>query len=392
MPNELNELANSTEKERANCSILRGDVFLTRTSETMDELGMSCVALRDYENTIFNGFTKRLRPKHSSKIVPEYAAYFFRSPKFRSEVTSMSSLSTRASLNNEMLGRLKMTLPSVIEQTAIGKILKSLDDKIELNRQMNETLEAMARAIFKNWFVDFDPVRACRGESGFALNLPPEILNLFPDSFKESELGEIPKGWETKSLDEVADFPNGLACQKFPSEEGKESLHVIKIRELRQGITANTDRATTDIPDNYIVEDGDVLFSWSGSLLVDIWTKGRGVLNQHLFKVTSDNYPKWFFYYWTERHLFEFQRIAAYKATTMGHIKRHHLSDAKAYVPKDKLMQLADEQISPLFELRIQNELISQTLSMLRDTLLPKLISGELRVPDAEKFVEEAVV
>ena len=201
VPDKFSELVNSTERERESCSIKRGDVFLTRTSETMEELGMSCVALKDYENATFNGFTKRLRPNGSTKIVPEYAGYFFRSPKFRREVTAMSSLSPRASLNNEMLGRLKVILPSIEVQEAIGFILKSLDDKIELNRQMNRTLERMAQAIFKSWFIDFDPVRA--KAEGRNPGLPKEIADLFPDSFEDSELGEIPKGWEVKPIGDV---------------------------------------------------------------------------------------------------------------------------------------------------------------------------------------------
>jgi type I restriction enzyme S subunit len=207
IPEKLSELVNSTEKEREYCSIRKGDVFLTRTSETMEDLGMSCVALKDYESATFNGFTKRLRPKSNTRIVPEYAAYFFRSPKFRSEVTAMSSLSTRASLNNEMLGRLKMILPGVEEQAAIGFILRSLDDKVELNRRMNETLEAMARAIFKSWFVAFDPVRA--KAEGRDPGLPDEVAALFPDSFEDSELGGIPKGWRIVSLSEVLSLIGG---------------------------------------------------------------------------------------------------------------------------------------------------------------------------------------
>lgn len=187
------ELVNPTEREREFCSIKRGDVFLTRTSETMEDL-------KDYEFATFNDFTKRLRPKANIKIVPEYAGYFSRSPKYRHEATTMSSLSTRASLNNKMLGRLKMVLPSFEEQAAIGFILKSFDDKIELNRRMNETLEAMACAIFKSWFVDFDPVRA-KAKSRDP-GLPDEIATLFPDSFQDSDLGEIPKGWNTKPIGE----------------------------------------------------------------------------------------------------------------------------------------------------------------------------------------------
>jgi len=130
IPDKLSELVESNEKERFTCSIKRGDVFLTRTSETVKELGMSCVALKDYENAIFNGFTKRLRPKENIEIVPEYVGYYFRNSKFRKEITSMSSASTRASLNIEMIGRLKILLPSKEEQFSIGHILKTLDDKI----------------------------------------------------------------------------------------------------------------------------------------------------------------------------------------------------------------------------------------------------------------------
>src|ERR1017187_5835744 len=159
VPRKLTELVNSTVQERESRSIKRGDVFLTRTSETMDELGMSCVALTDLPEATFNGFTKRLRPRSEPRVVPEYAGYFFRSPAFRRDVTAMSSLSTRASLNNEMISRLRITLPPIAEQVTIGHILKALDDRIGLNRRMNETLEAMARAVFKSLFVDFHPVR-----------------------------------------------------------------------------------------------------------------------------------------------------------------------------------------------------------------------------------------
>src|SRR5262245_52993660 len=134
VPAELGDLVRSTEAERVSCDIQRGDVFLTRTSETMDELGMSCVALRDVPFATFNGFTKRLRPRKDSEVVPEYAGYFFRSPQFRRDVTAMSSMSTRASLNNDMLRRLTIALPDAATQTAIGNSLKSLDDKIEQNR------------------------------------------------------------------------------------------------------------------------------------------------------------------------------------------------------------------------------------------------------------------
>ena len=144
IPKELTQLVQSSEKERQNCSIKRGDVFLTRTSETMHELGMSSVALIDYENATFNGFTKRLRPKENTNIWPEYIGYYLRSPNFRNELLAFSTMSTRASLNNKMISRLKIALPSLNKQKAIAHILSSLDNKIGLNRKINQTLESIS--------------------------------------------------------------------------------------------------------------------------------------------------------------------------------------------------------------------------------------------------------
>jgi type I restriction enzyme S subunit len=278
-------------------------------------------------------------------------------------------------------------LPPLPEQRAIAHILGTLDDKIELNRRMNETLEAMARALFNSWFVGFDPVRA--KAEGRDPGLPKPVAELFPNSFEDSELGEIPNGWDVCGLDKIARFLNGLALQKYPPKDGR-SLPVIKIAQLRAGNTAGADAASADLDSDYIVEDGDVLFSWSGSLECVLWTGGSGALNQHLFKVTSTEFPKWFCYFWTHQHLADFRHIAAGKATTMGHIQRHHLSDAKVVVPVTNTLQAASEVFSPLVQRVITTRIESRILAALRDTLLPRLISGEIRVTDAGKIAEAA--
>ena len=280
--------------------------------------------------------------------------------------------------------RAPIKLLGIRPSSAIAHILGSLDDKIELNRRENATLEAIARAIFKSWFVDFDPVHAkARGEQPYGMDA--ETAALFPDSFENSELGPIPAGWGIGALDTIAHFQNGLALQKYPPEDD-EYLPVIKIRELRQGYSDNkSDKASPNIKEECILYDGDVVFSWSGSLLVDIWCGGKAALNQHLFKVTSETYPKWFYYYWTLHHLDEFQRIAADKATTMGHIKRGHLSAAKLPIPPRDLLERADEVIAPYLETQVINRLQARTLSELRDALLPKLISGQIRIPKDER-------
>ncbi len=278
-------------------------------------------------------------------------------------------------------------VPPLGEQRVIARILGALDDKFELNRRMNETLEAMARALFKSWFVDFDPVRAkMRGEQPAGMDAATAAL--FPSRLVQTEHGEAPEGWTLRPLDSVATFLNGLALQKFPAGDGP-SLPVIKIAEMRAGVTAKSDRASTAIPPQYVVEDGDLLFSWSGSLNIIVWTGGRGALNQHLFKVYSPTFPPWFLLGGVRQHLSNFQAIAASKATTMGHIQRHHLTEALVSVPDADVVAHLGRTLAPLHERVVANSQEARTLTTLRDALLPRLLSGELRVPDAERAVAE---
>jgi type I restriction enzyme S subunit len=277
--------------------------------------------------------------------------------------------------------------PPLPEQRRIASLLGALDDKIELNRRMNATLEEMARALFRAWFVDFDPVHA-RAAGEAPAHMPPAIAALFPDSFADDGL---PMGWRSVGLDEIATFLNGVALQKFPALADAPSLPVIKIAELRNGLAVKTGRASTTVPEKYHVADGDVLFSWSGTLMQKVWSQGLGALNQHLFKVSSDKVPKWFHFWAVDFHMEEFRAIAASKATTMGHIQRMHLADAKVALPPASFLELADKTMAPLFARAFSNDLESRTLADLRDALLPRLMSGELRVRDAEAMVEGAV-
>lgn len=257
----------------------------------------------------------------------------------------------------------EINLPSLETQRSIASILSSLDRKIELNNKINADLEEMAQAIFKNWFVDFEPFK--------------------DGKFVDSELGMIPEGWKVGRLTEIASYMNGLAMQKFPPENNEDSLPVLKIKELGQGFCGtDSDRCSCNIKDECKIHNGDVIFSWSGTLLVDVWCGGDCGLNQHLFKVTSNDYPKWFYYYWTKHHLQEFIHIAKDKAVTMGHIKRGHLEEAMVAIPDDVSMEKAHELFEPILSKMISLRLESSRLSALRDTLLPRLMSGELEVPE----------
>jgi len=215
-----------------------------------------------------------------------------------------------------------------------------------MERMINKNLEEQAQAIFQRAFIDVDI---------------------------------LPRGWKEASLLDIADYINGLAMQKFRPAEDETGLPVLKIKELRQGFCdANSDLCTSSIKSSYIVHDGDVIFSWSGTLMLDFWCGDTCGLNQHLFKVTSQKYDKWFYFSWTNYHLSKFIAIAADMATTMGHIKRNELSKAKVLIPSLEDYHKIGELMIPLYEHIISNRIESRYLSSLRDKLLPQLLSGEI--------------
>lgn len=239
---------------------------------------------------------------------------------------------------------------SLDSQKKIVSVLETIDKKININEKINNNLYAQAKAIFEERFINIE---------------------------------SIPEGWKKGNLLDIADYLNGLAMQKFRPKENETGIPVIKIKELRQGsCDSNSELCSPNIKPAYIIQDGDVIFSWSGSLLVGIWCGGKCGLNQHLFKVTSENYDKWFYYLWTSYHLDRFIAIAADKATTMGHIKREELSKAEVLIPAQNDYKELDSIMAPIFELIISNSIETCKLAALRDALLPKLMSGEIDVSE----------
>jgi type I restriction enzyme S subunit len=286
----------------------------------------------------------------------EFLFYFFKSEIGQHELLQHESQVGVPSISNPLtsLKSVKILLPPLAEQKAIAGVLSALDDKIDLLHRQNKTLEAMAEALFRQWFVE---------------------------EAEESDQ-QIVKGeeWLELPLSSIANFLNGLACQKYPPTSVMDSLPVLKIKELNSGLNESSDRASKAIPKEYIVNDGDLIFSWSATLMVKIWTGGQCILNQHLFKVTSESYPKWFVYFWCKEHLKEFQSIAQTHATTMGHIKRSDLDKAMVLCPDRQTLTILDSEIDPLMAKFVSNQIQIRSLEKLRDTLLPKLMSGEVRV------------
>ena len=252
------------------------------------------------------------------------------------------------------------------------KILLNIDQKIQINNQINQKLEAMAKTLYDYWFVQFDfpdqngkPYKS----SGGKMVYHPELKR------------EIPEGWGVDSLWNIANFYNGLAMQKYrPDTNEDDYLPVIKIREMMNGFSKDTEKARLDIPTEAVVESGDILFSWSATLEVIIWGKERGALNQHIFKVTSDTYPKSFIYFELKSYLKVFKAIAELRKTTMGHITQDHLKQAKIVVPPIEIISKLDAKLQPIMLKQQILENQNQELTQLRDWLLPMLMNGQVKV------------
>ena len=339
----------------------------------------------DFDGTDYIASTKLMVIRHKENIIPQFLYYIITSQAVIEELQMLaeSRSGTFPQITFTELANQSIELPPLSEQAKIVRFLKSLDDKIEVNRRINDNfyfvflevmliwlltslendnLEQLAQALFKSWLLDFEPFKD--GE------------------FEETELGLIPKGWEVVSLSAIADYINGLAMQKYRPIEGEKGLPVLKIKELGQGNTDVSSELCSPslIGEKYIIDDGDIIFSWSGTLMVKVWCGGKCGLNQHLFVVEPKDYPHWFAYQWTKHHLDNFIHIAKDKAVTMGHIKRGELDKAKVVVPDETNMAAMDLLMAPLHSQIISAKIEARRLASLRDTLLSRLMSGELKI------------
>ena len=321
------------------------------------------------------------RTLDEERLDRRYLYCFMRSSAFTDQWMARSNETDMAAYVSLTAQRqLNVALPEIDEQRAIAGVLGALDDKIEQNRRTARALERLARAIFRAWFVDFEPVKAkAAGATSFP-SMPQSAFDALPTRFVDSEIGPVPEAWELKPITTIATFLNGLALQKYPPRGDGEDLRVIKIAQLRKGSAEGAAWANSDVPDQYVIGDRDLLFSWSGTLEAAFWFGGKGALNQHLFKVTSSHFPSWLCFLWIRQHLPWFCAIAASKATTMGHIKRGHLQETPVVVSPNEILHEANEVIGPIYDLFGQLMIEARKLAAIRDVLLPKLLAGEVRV------------
>ena len=332
-----------TEKAEFNggAKFCNGDTVMARITPCLENGKTAYVDMLD-DGEIGFGSTEFIVMRAKTGISdPQFVYYTAINPVFRNvAIKSMVGSSGRQRVQQSVLEELELSVPDLEEQRRIGAFLARIDEKIALNDRINDNLYAQAKAIFDNHFINIDA---------------------------------IPAGWRKGNLLDIANYLNGLAMQKFRPQGNEIGLPVLKIKELRQGsCDDSSELCSLRIKPEYIIHDGDVIFSWSGSLLVDIWCGGTCGLNQHLFKVTSDIYDKWFYYLWTAHHLARFIAIAADKATTMGHIKREELAKAEVLIPCEEDYTSLTSIMQPIFELIISNRIEARKLAALRDELLPK--------------------
>lgn len=315
------------------------------TSRNGDKITIAL--FNDYDKALISQAYTPFEVKDCNELDPEYLMMWFRRPEFDRYARFKSHGSAREIFDWDEMCNTLLPVPSIAKQREIVAEYNVIQNRIDLNQQLIQKLEETAQAIYREWFVE------------------------------GIDLENLPEGWYFSNLSGIATYLNGLAMQNFPAET-EEYLPVLKIKELTQGcFDSNSDKGSLYTPEEYVIKNGDVIFSWSGTLKVEIWRGGSGALNQHLFKVYSNKYPKWFYYLWTKHHLAEFIRIAEGKATSLGHIKREHLAEAQVIIPTIEEMTKMTRIMNPIFENLELKKSENQKLTELKELLLSRLATIE---------------
>jgi type I restriction enzyme S subunit len=387
---------NSGEEEKY--SLKTGDLLFARRSLVAEGAG-KCSIVKEVEGaTVFESSIIRARVD-AIKADSEYLYYTFSSVVGRNLLGTILRQTAVSGITGTDLVELEIPLPPVAEQKAIAHILGTLDEKIELNRKTNETLEAMAKALFKSWFVDFDPVRA--KAEGRPTGLPAEISDLFPDSFEDSELGEIPSGWKVMELGMVSTFLNGYA---FKSSDWQEhGVPVVKIGSVKPGFVdvVNVSFVSDEIAvskDRYRLSPGDILIGMTGYVgevgLVPI-SESPPLLNQRVGKVApmSDAIvSRSFLYNWMRTSTFKDSVEVLSHGSAQANVSSDSIQSIPHAIPSSDIESAFASICEPILDRLLEGHREQKLLANTRDALLPKLISGEIRIPDAEKMLEEVEI
>ena len=336
---DIKKIERSVSDSLVRSKLYKNDILLTYTGNGYGD----CALITENDKYHLAPNICKITPDEE-KINPYYLYAYIRSPMFYKIMSNHMVGSSQPTIPMKTIRTLDVPLPSREIQDKIARFVLAIDERMRTNNAIGSILAEQAEAVFEHELVE---------------NANPE--------------------WAHDNLAGIANYLNGLAMQKYRPADGDEGLPVLKIRELRQGFCdPNGEKCSSMIDDQYKVYDGDVIFSWSGSLLVDFWCGGECGLNQHLFKVTSEKYDKWFYYAWTLHHLNRFILIAADKATTMGHIKREELTKAEVLIPSEAEYNKIGKKISPMYERIISGRLENRILAETRDEAFYSMLNGDV--------------
>lgn len=364
IPKQITDLVQSTEKEQESYSIRRGDVFVTRTSETSDELGMSCVALKDYPMATYNGFTKRMRPI-TNRVFPEYIGYYMRLPSFRGEFRAFSTMTTRASLRNEDLLGLEVKLPSIEIQKQIAGILSVYDDLIENNQKQIKLLEEAAQRLYKEWFVDLR----------------------FPGHENTEIVDGVPEGWQIAGIADICDtVGGGTPSTKIQSYYEKGDILWVTPTDITRNFSLallDTEKKITPeglknssakmLPAETILMTSRASVGFFGMCKYEVCTN-QGFISC----IPKRENLQMYLLFNLKSRVEEIRQKAG--GSTYLEISKTVFRELKIILPKDEVLAEYQKNVHDIFdEIYCRTEMIKSLVDM-RNRLLPKLMSGEVEV------------
>jgi type I restriction enzyme S subunit len=359
--NEL-ELMNVKQQDLQRRSAKYGDVFFTASSETPDEVAMSSVLLDEVANLTFNGFCKRFRLNNYNTLLPKFARYLFRDKSFRNSVYQVATGDIRFNISQESLVNIEIVIPNIETQTRIAQILTSFDDKIELLGQMNQTLETMAQTIFKEWFIDFN----------------------FP-GFDGELVDGLPKGWRMGC---VKDFGR-IVCGKTPSKAIPEYFDgeymFIKIPDMHNTVFVTFTNDT--LTEKGLQSQSNKTIPAFSICISSIATVGLVCMNSNVCQtnqqintiVPKDSFLRYYIYFLALSMKETFISTASGGTATLN-MNTSQFSTLQVMYPADNILKHFNNIITPLMEKVLENQYQIQTLTQLRDTLLPKLMKGQIEI------------
>lgn len=399
LPDKVKDLMDTSEEEQETYSIKSGDILLTRTSETIDELGMSCVALSDYPQATFSGFVKRLRPTQTNVTYPKFMGFYLRSKFFRKTMTNNAVLTLRASLNEDIFSYLKLYLPHYETQKKIGDFLYSLNAKIEINNRINAELEAMAKTIYDYWFVQFDfPISAAQAAS---MGKPDKKGKSYKASggkmvWSEELKIEIPEGWEAGTLSNISELIRGVtySAVDIKDKSDKDVVPILRATNITRNVIDLQNMVYVPkefVDEKQILNQFDILITMSSGSKDHIGKNGfyyfdeKAGFGAFCAKIVAKENYRFYLYSYTQSD-FMFTTIRnECLGTNINNLNGSLVNGFRLAIPPKDLIDKFNSKIEPMFNKIGINQKENQRLTELRDWLLPMLMNGQIKIKDAEQ-------